>query len=36
MFLFETLLYFSATPLAVLCLVIHQKFDEFPELRFSQ
>ena len=36
MFLFDTLLYFSATPLTILYLVSHQELHEFPELRVSQ
>ena len=36
MFLFDTLLCFSATPLTLVYLVSHQEFHEFPELRVSQ
>ena len=36
MFLFDTLLYFSATLLALLYLVSRQEFHEFPELTVSQ
>ena len=36
MFLFETLLYFSTTPLTVFYLVSHEEFHELPELRASQ
>ena len=36
MFLFDTLICFSATPLTLLYLVSHQEFHEFPELSVSQ
>ena len=36
MFLFDTLLCFSATPLTLVYLVSRQEFHEFPELRVSQ
>ena len=35
MFLFDTLFYFSTTPLTLLCLVSHQEFHKFFELRVS-
>ena len=36
MFLFDTLLYFSATLPTLLYLVSHQEFHIFPELKVSQ
>ena len=35
-FLFDTLLYFSNTPLTHLYLVSHQEFHRFPQLNVSQ
>ena len=35
-FLFDTLLYFSTTPLTLLYLVSRQEFRKFSELRVSQ
>ena len=36
MLLFDTLLYFSTTPLTLVYLASHQEFHKFSELRVSQ
>ena len=36
MLLFETLLYFSTTPLTIFYLVSHEEFHELSELRVLQ